>query len=275
MVFPFKPSIPQNNLQLKQEQLPEQEHFALEYLIMASPYSYTSTPRSCYPQAYHPALHYRPSIPRDYLPNDEHRYLVKQQERSRLEAHFEQLSSSSRYLPSRTAYQEIGNLSRGRRAEISEMANATRAALGASFDFTDEGYDRIQAADNDRYASSRYRDGSGYAGYVPSRRVQDLSEKYWDDDRRYRKEQYRKQAYNPPVSSYADTGFLPRPEPTPQRRERHDSGIGQSPMYVPTPQLNSTFSWGSHEEDKPKKRRRWKHPRWSKRWSERWSKEAG
>jgi hypothetical protein len=234
---------------------------------MAPTYSYMSTPRSYYPAIYHPALHYRPSIPRDYLPNDEHRYLVKLQERSRLEAHFAQPSSPSRYLPPpRTAYQGNPNLSRERRAKISETANATRAALGPSFDFTDEGYDRIQAAaaNNDQYATSRYRDEIRYADCVPSRRVQDLNKRYWDDDRKYRKEQYRKQNHNTHADRYADLKLLLHPEPAPQRRGRYDSGTGESTVYGPTSELSSTFSWGSYDEDAPPKRRRWRRPRRNK-----------
>ncbi|KAI4957094.1 hypothetical protein J4E86_005567 [Alternaria arbusti] len=81
---------------------------------MASPLSYTFTPPAYYPTStssptYHPALHYRPSIPPDYLPNDEYRYLVKQQHRSRLEAHFAQPSlSSTRNTIPKTPYQKQG-----------------------------------------------------------------------------------------------------------------------------------------------------------------------
>jgi hypothetical protein len=158
-------------------------------------------------------------------------------------------------------------LSRERRTKISKTACATRAALGPSFDFTDEGYESTQAADNNRYASSRYRDESGHEDYVPSRRVHELSKRYWDDDdddRRFREARYRKTSYSTYSAMYGDTRPLAHPEPTPPRRERYDSGTGGSIVYGPTSELSSTFSWSSSDEDEPPKRRRMRRPRRSR-----------
>jgi hypothetical protein len=157
-------------------------------------------------------------------------------------------------------------LSRERRTKISKTACATRAALGPSFDFTDKGYESTQAADNNRYASIRYRDESGHEDYVPSRRVHEHSKRYWDDndDRRFRGARYRKTSYSTYSAMYGDTRPLAHPQPTPPRRERYDSGTGGSIVYGPTSELSSTFSWSSSDEDEPPKRRRMGRPRRSK-----------
>lgn len=265
VTLPSVPSNPSFHIQLIQKQLHNKNTNLTKSVTMPPTFSYTLTPTSYYPPSYHPALYYRSSIPSDYLPNDEHRYLVKLQDRSRLESHFAQPSSSSSYVsPHKTAYQEQGNLSREWRTKVSETAYATRAALEPSFDFTDDGYERMQTADNDRYASSRYRDESGHEAYVPSRRVHELSKKYWDDDRKYREARYRKNSYGTYSAIYGDTRSLAHPEPTPPRRERYDSGTGESTVYGPTSELSSTFSWSSSDEDEPPKRRRRGRPRRSR-----------
>lgn len=223
--------------------------------------SYTYTPTEYYPRSYHPALHCRPTIPSDHLPNDEYRYLVKLQDRSRLESHFAQpsLPSSSYNTLRKTAYQEQPNLSREWRTKVSETANATRAALGPIFDFTEEGYERMQTANNNRYTGGRYRDESEYEDYVPPRRVHELSQKYWDNDEGYMNEQYRKNGCSLHSGRHVGISPLahPHPEPTPPLgRKRYDSGVGESPMYGPTPELSSKFDWSSDEDESPK-RKRW------------------
>ncbi|KAG9185614.1 hypothetical protein G6011_06945 [Alternaria panax] len=248
------------------------------------------------PPSYHPALYYRPTAPTDYLPADEHRYLVKLQDRSRLETHFAQPSLPYKPHHRKTVYQHQPNLTRERRTQISEIAHATRKVLGEGFDFTDDGFEKLQkvtvtttavTVEDDSYARHKCTDTNepthtpSPSTPIPSRRIHALGQKYWDDDNKYMDEQYRRNGYsmrnhtgrhvNVDRTIHTSPGLLelvhPHPEPTPlllllpppqlERKERHDSGIGESPVYGPTAELKSAFSWSSDDEDEKPKRRLW------------------
>ena len=226
---------------------------------MASPLSYSFTPPAYYPSSlspsYHPALHYRPSIPPDYLPNDEYRYLVKQQHRYRLEAHFAQPSlSSTRNMIPKTPYQKQGNLSRERRAQISAAKFATRAALGAGFDFTDEGFDRMQALDNPQGSWTRPDEDEEMRKF----------ERMYDEDQHPSEVHASRHEY---PGTYTDTKPLPPYKPSLPLLERRDSGFEEKTICEPTPQLQSKFSWDNlndTDDKSPKRRSFWSRHRRSR-----------
>ncbi|KAI4626792.1 hypothetical protein J4E83_003945 [Alternaria metachromatica] len=234
---------------------------------MASTLSYTFSPPAYYPSStssptYHPALHYRPSIPPDYLPNDEYRYLVKQQHRSRLEAHFAQPSlSSTRNMIPKTPYQKQGNLSRERRAEISAAKFATRAALGAGFDFTDEGFDRMRALDDPQRSWTRPdEDEDSDEEPIPARYIAEFNEEMRKFERMYDQDQHRSDDHasrHKHPGTYTDTKPLPLYKPSLPPPKQRDSGFEEKTPYEPTPQLQSKFSWDdlNDADDKSPKRR--------------------
>jgi len=243
---------------------------------MASSLSYTFTPPAHYPSSlspsYHPALHYRPSIPPDYLPNDEYRYLVKQQHRSRLEAHFAQPSlSSTRNMIPKTPYQKQGNLSRERRAEISAAKFATRAALGAGFDFTDEGFDRMQALDNPQRSWTRPdEDEDSDEEPIPARYIAEFNEEMRKFERMHDEDQHPSDIHasrHKHPGTYTDTKPQPPYKPSLPPPARRDSGFEEKTVCEPTPQLQSKISWDNLDDtdDKsPKRRSFWSRHRRSK-----------
>jgi hypothetical protein len=231
---------------------------------MSSTFSYTSTPTSYYSSSYHPALHCRSSIPSDYLPNDEYRYLVKRQDRSRLEAHFAQPSHTSSYAMPRTAYQEQVNLGSSRRAQISGTAYATRAALGSGFDFTDEGFDHIQTASDLQSRSTSYYELGSDEEPIPARYIAEFNEKLRDAERRCSEHERCSDDYTAFTSRRTHSGTYSAarssepPKPTPPRGERHDSGFEKRIVYGPTPTVQSKFNWSSSDnDDEPLKRSFW------------------
>jgi hypothetical protein len=219
---------------------------------------------SCTPisPSYHPALHYRPTIPTDYLPSDEHRYLVKQQHRALLETHFAQPSiSPSHRVPSKTAYQKQGNPSRSQRVKISEDAYATRAAIGPNFDFTDEMFDRLQASKNKpKPLYNSWEDEDWDEEPIPARYIAEFNvifrNVFRDSESRYSGQHYDSDDDMMAVwrlahsGTYDDdiTSLLYRKATAPPC-ERHDSGYEQRIAREPTPQPQSKFDWDSSDDE--------------------------
>ena len=118
------------------------------------------------------------------LPGEEYRALKKAQEKAELNKHFAQPSLPSRSV-AKTAYQKV-DLTRNRRSQISEVKDATRRALGASFDFTDSGYNHSQrsSATSSRDSVARYEEE------IPQRYIDEFNEKWVEDDLKYAAEQY-------------------------------------------------------------------------------------
>jgi len=118
------------------------------------------------------------------LPGDEYRALKRAQEKAELNAHFAQPSLPSRSI-AKTAYQKA-DLTRNRRSQISEVKDATRRALGASFDFTDAGYTHIQrsSAVSNRASTARYEEE------IPIRYIHEFDKKWVEDDLKDAAEQY-------------------------------------------------------------------------------------
>ncbi|KAH7075425.1 hypothetical protein BKA63DRAFT_594851 [Paraphoma chrysanthemicola] len=116
------------------------------------------------------------------LPGDEYQILRRANDRERLERHFEGGSSSRTYQPSSSAYRDAG-LSYSQRHGISEVRNATRAALGPSFDFTDDTYGR-STRHRDNYERSRgwTDDRPSPSGAIPQRYLNEYNQRWHEDD---------------------------------------------------------------------------------------------
>ncbi|KAF1852018.1 uncharacterized protein K460DRAFT_413497 [Cucurbitaria berberidis CBS 394.84] len=125
------------------------------------------------------------------LPGDEFHTLQKRQTRDRLEAHFSHHGSSTRSHP-RTSYQDVF-LPQDDRVRISEVKNATRRALGSSFDFTDGGYSRTKRVDSLKtpHAAGSRRGGSKYDEPIPQKYLDEYHKRSREDDEKYDADQYK------------------------------------------------------------------------------------
>jgi len=120
---------------------------------------------------------------RENLPADEWRSLGRAQRRSDLESHFGHSGDTSRsYQPRRTAYQVAG-LSRDRRFDISEVQNATRAALGTSFDpYDDDSYARSSHRDADYGRSRGWTSEAPRSSGIPRNYRDEYNQRFREDD---------------------------------------------------------------------------------------------
>jgi len=199
------------------------------------------------------------------LPDDEFRTLQKRQNRSRLEKHFAHQGSSNHYSRPRTAYQKA-DLSQEERLRISKVKNATRQALGSSFDFTDSGCSYSQQSDVGLTlsATETLRDSSSYEEPIPREYIDAFNQRWYEDDDVYEPAQYvADHTFNAPwrqhADMYTDIEPITCPEVAPfgNRHSRVGSAIDdrfeQRPLTSPRPQLVSKFSFDS---DMPSRKRR-------------------
>jgi hypothetical protein len=188
------------------------------------------------------------------LPGDEYRRLQKLQQQARLNTYFEQphLPPSYTSIRPKTSYQAWPHLTRERRSEISEVANATRLALGSSFDFTDESYNcsqRSGAVDTLRSAATRRDDvASEKEKSIPQRYIDEFNKRWHEDDLQYERQHQYKADYTPKAAwrshagMYVDTKSRPPP-----RREA-------MPRYLLQDQETSRpvrFDGASRDEPRP------------------------
>jgi hypothetical protein len=164
------------------------------------------------------------------LPGDEYRRLQKRQQQARLNTYFSQphLPPSYTSVRPKTSYQARPHLTRERRSEISEVANATRNALGSSFDFTDESYNcsqRTAAVSTLHTARTRCDDvASKGEAPIPQRYIDEFNKRWHEDDLQYERQHQYKADYTPKAAwrshagMYVDTKPLPPPrrEATPR-----------------------------------------------------------
>ena len=140
----------------------------------------------------------------------------------------------------KTSYQAAG-ISRERQVEISEVGNATRLALGSSFNFTDEGYHRSQrsAAAN---ATSTRRDTSAYERRdpIPQRYIDEFNQKWAEDDRVYEHQREADYTYNADWRTHSGMYVDTKPLPAPRREV--SSSYGNRPMR---------FDSSSRDEPRP------------------------
>ncbi|KAF1836821.1 hypothetical protein BDW02DRAFT_492598 [Decorospora gaudefroyi] len=180
------------------------------------------------------------------LPDDEYKVLQERQQRAHLEAHFAQpaLAPSHTSVRPKTSYQEA-NLPQDRRAHISEIKNATRDALGSSFDFTDDSYDRGQSSSGTRRATTQY----SYEEPIPQRYIDEFNKKWHEDDLKY-EHQYRADCthnagWRTHQNMYVDIKPLPRHESAP----RYANVYEPRPLTREAPKmLRSKFSFDSAVE---------------------------
>lgn len=203
------------------------------------------------------------------IPSDDWSRLERAQRRDDLEDHFyqdyskSQSKSHSKRRP--TAYEEAG-LSRDRRLEISAVQNATRSALGASFDPYDEDSYEPSRRRNEVYGKSRGWDDdeSDHRPTMPQRyrdeyeRIfSDKEDGYEDDrtfnaawrdhDRMYSRDQYRGES----------STHSPRPSPAAVPKRRPDSrGIMPGVYDSSHRRLNRSSRWSEDSSiDEPPGRR--------------------
>lgn len=190
------------------------------------------------------------------LPGDEYSRLYK---RDRLNTHYEHRGNrDAPFLePTRSAYRDAG-LSLESRVRVSETRNATRAALGSSFDFTDDGYERSRRREDNYQRSRGWIDDEPRRAPIPQK-YQDEFNKLWNEDEeangayQYRSDSSSDAPWREHVvleRNRLDVSRLPtrRPEPS-YATSRNDSGYGSSGSRCPitpprkrSPELVSRFS---------------------------------
>lgn len=205
------------------------------------------------------------------LPNDEFRTLRKRQDRERLNIHFEH--KGNRYGTVEFPYsadREDGyrrkGLPQGERVRVSEIRNATRAVLGASFDFGDDSYERSRRR-NDDYARSRgWKDDAprGRTELIPHKYLDEFIKGWHEDVEDNDPDQYladntlwldatwrRHEEIRYPVGQTFPIDCTPRPRPHTAAPKRADSGYGSErrrPITPPPQSLPSKFSFDSPKE---------------------------
>jgi len=207
------------------------------------------------------------------LPGEEYSRLHT---RDRLNTHFEHRGNKDAPYPepTRSAYRDAG-LSRESRVRVSETRSATRAALGSSFDFTDDGFERSRRREDYYQRSRGWIDDAPRCAPIPQK-YQDEFNKLWNEDEeangsyQYRSDSSSDAPWREHVAlerKRLDVSRLPtrRPE-TSYAISRNDSGYGSSgsrrPIAQPkkrSPQLVSRFSIESVADNykEPPRRRRY------------------
>lgn len=193
------------------------------------------------------------------LPSDEYRILKKRQEIGRLEAHFADSSNPPSCSIPYTPFQQVG-IPQESRTLISETRNATRSALGASFDFTDDSYDRSQrtgAVDMLRLVELR-RERRNRKPPIPQRYLDEFNRKWAYDEEMYEPSQsIADYAYDAPWRFHTPmhTDIVPVPYrdthgPRTRLGREYYGECEQRPAIRETPPLVSKFSFDSEIEPK-------------------------
>jgi hypothetical protein len=125
------------------------------------------------------------------LPGDEYRNLCRTQGRDRLETYFEHRGNvRTPYVAPYSAYREAG-LSQGECFRVSEARSATRAALGGSFDFHDEGHKRSLRREAEYQRSRGWIDDNGTRRHpIPKKYLNEFNRKWHEDDEDNDADQY-------------------------------------------------------------------------------------
>ncbi|KAL5116210.1 hypothetical protein ACEQ8H_005875 [Pleosporales sp. CAS-2024a] len=195
------------------------------------------------------------------LPGDD---FTRLRQRDGIERHFGHGGAGdAAYEAPRSTYRDAG-LSRDHRSRISEVRGATRAALGSSFDFTDDSYERSQSRRrDDAYARSRgwLDDEPRDSGTIPTKYLDEFNKLWYEDDQANDAQQYqadytREAPWRDHESmgrykSSAERSCTPQPR-TSTASSRADSGYGGSDTSSQT--LKSKFSWDDDESPRRHKR---------------------
>ena len=134
-----------------------------------------------------PSSPYSPTISHG-LPSEEYKALQRRHTRQCLESHFTHRGSATKYASPRTAYQSA-DMPSPKRSHISAMQNATRHALGPSFDFTQHSFEKLAQRDRNAASTSDVvvdeKAGGGYDRPVPQRYIDAFNRKWAEDDAMY------------------------------------------------------------------------------------------
>lgn len=116
------------------------------------------------------------------LPGEEYRSLRRAQDRDRLETHFEHCGNvKTSYAAPRSAYRDAG-LSQSECYRVSEVRSATRATLGGSFEFDDEGYERSRRRESEYQRSRGWNDDEPSCELIPKKYLDEFNKKWHEDD---------------------------------------------------------------------------------------------
>lgn len=142
---------------------------------MPSNYAHTPKPQS------KPSIPYFPPTSHG-LPGDEYQTLQRRHARQRLESHFSHRGSSNSFPSLRTAYQSA-DFSLPKRSHISAVQNATRQALGPSFNFTDQSFTFLtQRSQPVSCPPTTDEQASRYDEPIPQRYLDAFNQKWAEDD---------------------------------------------------------------------------------------------
>jgi hypothetical protein len=195
------------------------------------------------------------------LPHDEYLSLRRALDREQVEKHFEHSGGKPVTSYLRSTYRNAG-LSQPERYRISEVGAATRVALGPSFDFEKDSFERSMRRQGE-YERSRGWADDGRSGVtpIPPKYRNEFNQKWHEDEEDLDADQYladlRKDA--PWRTHYSSQAFLDRDvaemsaprsyrDATPQRHnnavdvrdvQRYDSAVD---VQDERPQLISNFS---------------------------------
>ncbi|KAF1917141.1 hypothetical protein BDU57DRAFT_548696 [Ampelomyces quisqualis] len=116
------------------------------------------------------------------LPSNEFRTLRRAQDHERLNTHFEHRGNRhDKTTPPYSAFRAKG-LSQDERVRVSETRKATRAALGASFDFDDDSYKRSRRRDDDYARPRGWKEDAPCSEAIPQRYIDDFNKRWHEDD---------------------------------------------------------------------------------------------
>lgn len=197
------------------------------------------------------------------------------QNRTKLERHLDHRGNSGRSHPAPHSHFRDAGLSQGERHHISQVQNATRAALGPSFDFDEESRHRSQIHANTYQRSRGWMDSTDYkVNDVPQKYIDEFNQKWHEDDEDNDADQfladYAKEAiwrdhapinYSIPVAEFSSYGVpssnssrsKTRTRATKNPMKRMDSGYASmiSHRNHNTPERKEASSYQSAQSQRP------------------------
>jgi hypothetical protein len=142
------------------------------------------------------------------LPGDDFTRLCQQ---DRLNTHFQHRGNQDAALPEppRSAYRDAG-ISQSQRSRISEVRGATRAALGSSFDFIDDSYERSRRRDDDYHRSRGWLDKEPRRDPIPQKYQDEFNKLWHEDDMANDADRYRDDYTSPKNAPWREHVMLDR-----------------------------------------------------------------
>lgn len=170
------------------------------------------------------------------LPSDEYKHLQHLQKRDRLTAQFAESNRPSMSYNRSNSYRDAG-LSQEECMNISKVQNATRAALGPSFDCDDDSYTRsMQHRDNYERSRGWTDDGEYSSALIPQKYLHEYHQHWHGDGEDHNADQYWADfAKDLPWRQPVAIDHVPMPIANPYNHcheapvlQRHDSGVALS-----------------------------------------------